>query len=69
METKDRDEEYDREKPNKERFDYGILRCTNKKNVKEMVSKETEYFVEQGEGGRLKKIDVETNEGNDARGN
>jgi len=55
METKDRDEEYDREKPNKERFDYGILRCTNKKNVKEMVSKETEYFVEQGEGGRLKK--------------
>jgi hypothetical protein len=29
-----------------------------------MVSKETKYFVEQGEGGRLKKIDVETNEGN-----
>jgi len=34
-----------------------------------MVSKETEYFVEQGEGGRLIKIDVEINEGNDARGN
>jgi len=47
-----------------------IKKAQETKNVKEeMVSKKTEYFVEQGEGGKFKKMDVETKKGNEARGN
>jgi hypothetical protein len=44
METKDRDEEYDREKSNKERFDYGMVTIKKEfpKNLPKSTSKEIE---------------------------
>ncbi|KEH19940.1 hypothetical protein MTR_8g470990 [Medicago truncatula] len=45
METKDRDEEYDREKPNKERFDYGMV--TIKKEFPKNLPKKKDFTQEQ----------------------